>query len=127
MGERPAPGPFPDLVMSVLREQGKMKERAFAMDLDDLHSLLRAFHRRGIYFASVQGTLRGGGDVLAEWSDYDSDNSDGNSDDEYAASPFNLKTSARPNLKDLRRPLASERPGQGLRAPRPGAARAEFR
>lgn len=40
------------------QEEGLMRERAFAMDLEDLHRLLKAFNRRGIHFANVQQEAR---------------------------------------------------------------------
>eukprot|EP00434_Breviolum_minutum_P020297 symbB.v1.2.017900.t1/scaffold1407.1/size120637/4 len=52
-GEKPSSVPFPELVRSVLKDEAMLRERAFAMDLDDLHLLLKAFNRRGIHFASV--------------------------------------------------------------------------
>ncbi|CAK9024074.1 unnamed protein product [Durusdinium trenchii] len=52
-GTKPSAIPFPELVSSVLKEESMLRERAFAMDLDDLHLLLKAFNRRGIHFASV--------------------------------------------------------------------------
>ena len=33
--------------LKVLKEESMLRERAFAMDLDDLHLLLKAFNRRG--------------------------------------------------------------------------------
>lgn len=58
-GEKPSALPFPELVMSVLEEERCVHERAFAMDIDDLHSLLKAFNRKGIRFVNVQGDFRG--------------------------------------------------------------------
>lgn len=63
-------GSFPELIDSVLLEEGVVNERAFCMDLEDLHSLLRAFHRKNIYFVNVQGSLNA------------SDGDGGGSDDE---------------------------------------------
>eukprot|EP00927_Polykrikos_kofoidii_P065610 TRINITY_DN61349_c0_g1_i1.p1 TRINITY_DN61349_c0_g1~~TRINITY_DN61349_c0_g1_i1.p1 ORF type:complete len:471 (-),score=65.72 TRINITY_DN61349_c0_g1_i1:238-1593(-) len=60
MGEKPATCPFPDLVFSVLEQQGMMRERAFLMDINDLHSLLLAFNRAGIHFVNVQGNVGSG-------------------------------------------------------------------
>lgn len=53
-GTKPSTTPFPELVRSVLEDEGMLRERAFAMELEDLHLLLRAFNRRGIHFANVQ-------------------------------------------------------------------------
>ena len=41
------------MAYEVLEEESMLRERAFAMDLDDLHLLLKAFNKRGIHFASV--------------------------------------------------------------------------
>lgn len=35
--------------MEVLKDEAMLRERAFAMDLDDLHLLLKAFNRRGTW------------------------------------------------------------------------------
>lgn len=53
-GQKPSLRPFPELLLSVLDEEGAARERAFQMDLDDLHSVLKAFHRHGIFFSSLQ-------------------------------------------------------------------------
>jgi len=65
-GEAPAPGPFPDLVMSVLEEAGIAHARAYELDLDDLHGLLRDFHGRGIHFVNVRGPQGLGAPLVAE-------------------------------------------------------------
>jgi 18S rRNA (adenine1779-N6/adenine1780-N6)-dimethyltransferase len=57
LGTMPAKQNFPSLVESVLEEEGMAQQRAFAMDIDDLHQLLQAFNRRGICFINVQGAL----------------------------------------------------------------------
>merc|ERR1740121_2389597 len=56
--------------MSVLEEEGCVYERAFAMDLDDLHSLLRAFNRKGVRFVNVQELRGAQGEKLPsdDWS-----------------------------------------------------------
>ncbi|CAJ1452823.1 unnamed protein product [Effrenium voratum] len=46
-GVKPSPTPFPQLVLEVLQDEAMLRERAFAMDLDDLHLLLKAFNKRG--------------------------------------------------------------------------------
>merc|ERR1719253_1371388 len=72
---KPAKQPFPELVQSVLDEEGMARQRAFAMDIDDLHQLLQSFNRRGICFINVQGSLgerqRGRGESDDGGSDYD--------------------------------------------------------
>lgn len=72
-GQKPSTTPFPQLVMSILEEERVLRERAFAMDLEDLHGLLRAFNRQGIHFSSVhQGALSTAlNDESAEESDED--------------------------------------------------------
>lgn len=63
-GQQPSSRPFPELVLSVLEEQGCVYARAFAMDLDELLSLLRAFHRKGIRFVNVQGAYGADGKLI---------------------------------------------------------------
>lgn len=58
VGDKPANSSFPELVDSVLREEGASAERAYLMDLDDMHSLLKAFHKKGIYFNNIHGDTR---------------------------------------------------------------------
>lgn len=58
--------PFRDLLISILEEEGVLYERAFAMDLDDLYSLLRAFNRRGVRFCNLQGPRGANGELLPE-------------------------------------------------------------
>lgn len=60
MGQKPSARPFPELLAHVLQKQGMNNERAFLMDIDDIHGLLRAFHDEGIYFVNVQGQLQHG-------------------------------------------------------------------
>lgn len=75
-GEKPSRTPFPELVESVLQEEGFLRERAFAMELEDLHALLKAFNRRGIHFASVhQSALRDSHSLSGGLSDDDDEDS----------------------------------------------------
>lgn len=62
-GNKPSAVPFPELVRSVLNDEAMLRERAFSMDLDDLHLLLKAFNRRGIHFASVHQGASGADDM----------------------------------------------------------------
>ncbi|CAE8589302.1 unnamed protein product, partial [Polarella glacialis] len=102
-GQKPSTKPFPELVNSILEEEGFVRERAFAMDLEDLHSLLKAFNRRGIHFASVhQGAL---GDML--------DGGEADSDDE-GHSPLRLRA-----------PPVLQLQGQGSPGPPPRGLDAE--
>jgi len=52
-GSKPANCPFPQLLMSVLEEEGVTDQRAYCMEVEDLEQLLRAFNRKGIYFNRV--------------------------------------------------------------------------
>lgn len=68
-GEAPTPEPFPDMLLSVLEDAGLSHARAYELDLDDLHMLLRDFHGRGIHFVNVRGPQGlQGAPVLAEGS-----------------------------------------------------------
>lgn len=53
MGLAPKPCPFPELVQGVVEQQGIGAQRGFCLDIDAIYRLLLAFHRQGIYFASV--------------------------------------------------------------------------
>jgi len=66
VGESPSRQPFPQMLLSVLEEQGVLFERGYAMEVSDLHSLSRAFHRRGIYFSDIQGAQDPDGRLLFE-------------------------------------------------------------
>merc|ERR1712008_195797 len=58
--------PFPELLLSVLEEQGVLFERGYALEVIDLHSISRAFHRRGIYFSDILGAQDPDGRLLFE-------------------------------------------------------------
>eukprot|EP00928_Gymnodinium_smaydae_P097806 TRINITY_DN8945_c0_g1_i2.p1 TRINITY_DN8945_c0_g1~~TRINITY_DN8945_c0_g1_i2.p1 ORF type:complete len:438 (+),score=77.54 TRINITY_DN8945_c0_g1_i2:47-1360(+) len=63
VGEKPSLRPFPEVVDAVLKKCGMQGERAFAMDIGDIQSLLRAFHDEGIHFANVHSAQRGANDI----------------------------------------------------------------
>mmetsp|Transcript_34435 Transcript_34435/g.89567 ORF Transcript_34435/g.89567 Transcript_34435/m.89567 type:complete len:407 (+) Transcript_34435:1531-2751(+) len=87
-GQKPAAMPFPELLLSVLEEEGVVYERAFAMDIDDLHGLLRAFNRKGVHFNNVQDIVGSDGSPMLLTDGFGGAPGEDSDDDAMGAGPY---------------------------------------